>query len=54
MTNINYTATYFKYPSPTPIHGEPTNKSLKQIKTELRARVSSVDIDLVGRAITAT
>ena len=46
MTNIDYTATYFKYP--TPIHGEPTNKLLKRSKTELRANASSVDIDLGG------
>ena len=48
MKNIDYTATYFKYPSPTPIHGEPTNKSLKRLKTELRASASSVDIYLGG------
>ena len=39
--NINYSATYFKYPIPTPINGEPTNKSLKRLKNELRANASS-------------
>ena len=47
-SNINYCATYFKYPTPTPINGEPTNKSLKRLKTEPRANSSSVDTDLVG------
>ena len=47
-TNVNYVATYFQYPLPTPINGEPTKKSLKRIKTELRANVSSVDTDLGG------
>ena len=53
MTNIHYTATYFKYPSPTPIYEEPTNKSLKHLKTELRTKAISVDTDL-GEVITAT
>ena len=47
-TNIDYAATYFKYPTPTPINGEPTNKALKRLKNELRANASSVDTDLGG------
>ena len=43
MTNVDYAATHFKYPTPTPINGEPTNKSVKRLKTELRANGSSVD-----------
>ena len=39
---------YFKYGTPTPITGEPSNKSLKRLKTELRANASSVDTDLGG------
>ena len=46
--NIDYATVYFKYSVPTPITGEPTHKSLKQLKTELRANVSSVDTDLGG------
>ena len=48
MTNVDYAATYFKYPTPNPIHGEPTNKTLKRLKTELRANISSIDTDLGG------
>ena len=43
--NIDYAKVYFKYVHPTPITCEPTNKSLKQLKTELRANASSVNID---------
>ena len=46
--NIDYANTYFKYPTPTPITGKPTNKSLKRLKNELRANASSVDTDLGG------
>ena len=46
--NVDYAATYFKYPTPTPINGEPTNKTVKRLKTELRANGSSVDTDLGG------
>ena len=48
VTNVDYAATYFKYPVPSPINGEPTNKMLKRLKTELRANASSVDTDLGG------
>ena len=46
--NIDYASLYFKYKSPFPISGEPTYKSLKRLKTELRANASSVDTDLGG------
>ena len=46
--NTDYAAVYFKYSTPTPITGEPSNKSLKRLKTELRANASSVDTDLGG------
>ena len=46
--NVDYAATHFKYPTPTPINGEPTNKSVKRLKDELRANGSSVDTDLGG------
>ena len=48
MTNIDYTTTYFKYPSPTPIHEEPTEKLLKRLKTELHGNAISVETDLGG------
>ena len=44
--NIEYARVYFKYSTPTPIRGEATNKSLKRLKTELRAKTSSIDINL--------
>ena len=47
-TNIDYANLYFKYPVPTPINGEPTNKTLKRLKQELRANASSVETDLGG------
>ena len=46
--NVDYANVYFKYKIPTPINGEPSNKSLKRLKTELRANGSSVDTDLGG------
>ena len=45
---IDYASSYFKYKTPTPIHGEPTHKSLKRLKLELQANASSVKIDLGG------
>ena len=45
---VDYTASYFKYKTPTPIQGAPTNKILKRLKQELRANVSSVELDLGG------
>ena len=46
--NIDYAALYFKYKIPLGINGEPTYKSLKQLKTELHANAGSVDTDLGG------
>ena len=46
--NTDYAAVYFKYSTPTPITGEPSNKLLKRLKTELCANASSVDTDLGG------
>ena len=48
MTNLDCTTTHFKYPVPSPINGEPTNKTIKILKTELRANGSSVDTNLGG------
>ena len=45
---VDYAASYFKYKTPTPIQGTPTNKTLKQLKQELRENTSSVDSDLGG------
>ena len=45
---IDYAAAYFKYKTPTPIRGQPNNKSLKRLQTELQASGSSVDTDLGG------
>ena len=42
-TNVDYDATYFKYLKPTPINGEPTNKILNRLKTEIRGNTSNVD-----------
>ena len=45
---INYAAAFFQFKTPTYIQGIPTNKSLKKLKTELRANASSVESDLGG------
>ena len=47
-TNVDYVMIYFKYPVPTPINGEPTNKTIKRLKQELCANASSVETDLEG------
>ena len=47
-TNIDYATLYFKYPAPTPINGEPPNKTLKRLKQELRANALSIETDLGG------
>ena len=45
--SIDYTVTYFNYSTPAPIISKPTNKSLiKQLKTELHAKASSVGADV--------
>ena len=43
---VDYADSYFKYKTPTPIQGAPTNKTLKRQKQELRANASSVESDL--------
>ena len=49
MTNTtDYAVSYLKYPTLTPINGEPTNKSLKRLNTKLRANAISVDTNLGG------
>ena len=45
---VDYTVSYFKYKTPTPIQGAPTNKTLKRLKQELQANASSVESDLGG------
>lgn len=45
---VDYASSYFKYKTPTPIQGAPTNKTLKRLKQELRANASSVESDLGG------
>ena len=45
---VDYAASYFKYKTPTPIQGTPTNKTLKHLKQELQANASSVESDLGG------
>ena len=46
LGSIDYAASYFKYKTPTPIQGTPTNKNLKRLKTELQANASSIESDL--------
>ena len=48
LGTVDYAASYFKYKTPTPIQGTPTNKTLKRLKQELRANASSVESDLGG------
>ena len=48
LSAFNYATSYFKYKTPTPIQGAPTNKTLKLIKQELRANASSAESDLDG------
>lgn len=45
---IDYASSYFKYKTPTPMRGEPTNKALKRLKIELQANASSIETDLGG------
>ena len=46
---LNYILSYFKFKIPISIRDEPANKSLKHLKTELQANISSVETDLAGR-----
>ena len=48
IANVDYVAISFKYRTPTPINGKPTNKTLKQIKTLLQANISIRDTDIGG------
>ena len=48
LGTVDYAASYFKYKTPTPIQGAPTNKTLKRLKQELQANASSVKLDLGG------
>lgn len=43
LGSIYSASSFFKYNTPTPIQGAPSNKSLKRLKTELRANASSVE-----------
>ena len=45
---VDYASSYFKYKTPTPIIGTPTNKTLKRLKQELRANAANVESDLGG------
>ena len=49
-TNIDYVNTYFEYQTLTRIHGQPGHPSLKIIKDEIKANISSVTSDLGGGA----
>lgn len=46
--SIDYTSSYFKHKTPTPIRGPPINKALKRLKLELQLNSSSVETDLGG------
>ena len=48
LGSIDYASSFFKYKTPTPIQGTPSNKTLKRLKTELRANASSVESELGG------
>ena len=45
---MDYAAAFFQFKTPTYIQGIPTNKTLKKLKTELRANASSIESDLGG------
>ena len=47
-SQVDYARSCFKYPTPTPIRGEPTYESLKRIREELCANASSVESELGG------
>ena len=46
--HVDYVTTYFPHKMPTKIQGEPKNKSIRRLETELRANASSVDSPLGG------
>ena len=45
---VDYAASYFKYKTPTPIQGAPTNKTLKRSKQKIRENASILGSDLGG------
>ena len=45
---IDYASACFKHKTPTPIRGQPNNKSLKRLKLECQSNSSSVESDLGG------
>ena len=47
-TNIDYTKTYFQYPTLSVIHGEPTYEGLQELKDELKANAATVSSNLGG------
>ena len=47
-TQVDYARACFKYPTPTPIRGEPTYETLTKLKDELSANASSVESELGG------
>ena len=46
--NIDYVTTYFEYPTLTKIHGEPTYKTLRELKKRSKVNAATVTSDLVG------
>lgn len=48
LRTIDYSSSYFKHKTPTPIRGLPIHKSLKRLKIELQANASSAESDLGG------
>ena len=47
-TNIDYVATYFKFPEVDKIHGAPYYAKLLEIKDQIKASVSSISSELGG------
>ena len=48
LGTIDYVSIYFKYKTLTPIRDEPTNKTLKMLKLELKANASSLKTNFGG------
>ena len=46
--SVDYATSYFKHKTRTSIRVKPTNKTLKQLKIELQANTSSVEMNLGG------
>ena len=49
-TNINYVATYFKFPELDKTHGAPTYSKLREINDQIKGNASSVSSELRGGA----